>query len=422
MVWAYSHDIWYFLASAIVTVSLFIYGLPRRDYPTVSYFLIGTALIAIWCILSCFEILAVIPNIREGISNAMYLSISFTCVLWFLFSLSFTRRQSWLSYRIQLLLCLIPTITTILALTNSMHGWMFGDSQISFETGNMVLIKEYRTWFWIHTVYSYSIVILGSGFIISFVLDKDRVSRRQGYIMILGAVFPFIANLMFLRFRAQFMYLDMTPVAMTCACVFFAWGLFKYRLFDLLPLARSTAFGLIDDPVFILDTQTRVVDCNSAAVLFLDSPRDEFINQPFTQLVSLPTNILEPDSPSSIEISQPSEHGPEYYFIRSKSILTIKQEHLGFLVNVTDITPLKRNETALRRAKEQAEEATQFKSDFLATMSHEIRTPMNGVLGFTSLLLDTRLDNEQRNYVDTIRKSGKTLLNLIDDILDFFKN
>ena len=358
---------------------------------------------------------------REGIGNAMYFSISFTCVLWFVFSLSFTRRQNWLSFRNVALLCLIPSITTILAMTNPYHGWMFGESQISFDTGNLVLIKEYRTWFWIHTAYSYGVVVLGSFYIISFVLAKDSVSRRQGYIMIIGAIIPFVANLLFLGFRDQFMYLDMTPVAMTCACVFFAWGIFKYRLFDLLPLARSTAFDLIDDPVFILDTQTRVVDCNPAATEFLDKEREEFINHPFTTLIALPTNILEPDTPSYIEFSQPSEHGPVYYSIRAKRMLGIKKENLGFLVNLHDITSLKLNESALRLAKVRAETATQFKSDFLATMSHEIRTPMNGVLGFTSLLLDTHLDNEQRNYLDTIRKSGKTLLSLIDDILDFSK-
>lgn len=100
--------------------------------------------------------------------------------------------------------------------------------------------------------------------------------------------------------------------------------------------------------------------------------------------------------------------------------LTNEEGEVKKLVAIqSDRSAAKEFESRLVRAKDAAEAADRAKSEFLAVMSHEVRTPLNAVIGFTGLLMDSRLTDQQRDYLKTIQSSGESLLSLVNDILDF---
>jgi PAS domain S-box-containing protein len=181
--------------------------------------------------------------------------------------------------------------------------------------------------------------------------------------------------------------------------------------------------------LMIVDLASRITYANAGLCAQMGYTRAELIGREWRdfQAEDTPPKLLA-DMVTTVRSGQPwrgdwfnKRKSGEVYPVRG--IITPVKDDEGrlacFVSALEDATQDKKIESALREARDRAEAGDKAKGQFLAMMSHEVRTPLNGIVGFTGLLLDTPLTTEQRDYAQTIRMSGETLLQLTGDILDF---
>jgi len=249
---------------------------------------------------------------------------------------------------------------------------------------------------------------------------ESRWDRAGRWLLLAAFGFGFVLNALQALNLSPTPGINYAPIFAPFTFGLVAVALIRGRLLDLAPVARTALIESLDELLIVIDADDRVVDLNRAACVALGTAPEKAWGEPAEALLG--------QWPAVVDCLRSGGRGPSevrrgaaVFELTQMPVIDRRQRPQARILVLRDITARKRDEEALRCAKEAAEAGNEAKSRFLATMSHEIHTPMNGVMGFTQLLRTTQLDAEQREYVNLIEQSGQSLLLIIDDILDYAK-
>jgi PAS domain S-box-containing protein len=337
-------------------------------------------------------------------------------------ALQYTGAERWITRRNLILAAIIPILVLALVWTNPYHKLIWTATRIDTENGVGVVGADFGPALFLMVGYSYLALFLASVIMLRWLGESPPIYRRQGAALLLAALAPWLANIAYWGFGWRpFPNLDLAPFAFTITGLALAWALFRFRLFDIVPVARSAVIESMSDGVIVLDAQNRIVDLNPAARIIAGRRAASLIGQSAAAIV--PERFRDvPEARETITLGV--EDAARYYDLQISPLRDLRGRMNGRLVVLRDVSERIQAETELQQAKEAAEAANRAKSTFLANMSHELRTPLNAIIGYSELLEEEAHSQALEDFasrLERVRRAGWHLLDLINTILDLSK-
>ncbi|MCD6332119.1 MAG: PAS domain S-box protein, partial [Bacteroidales bacterium] len=413
------------LLLAVVSVVMVIIGwVNRRSIAGNSYFFLMLTM-TLWMIFYSSGLLVQDVNAYRVLMVIEYLTIVALPFFWLIYALTYTQVQGWNSPGMISILILPPLVLFAMAALDVAPNLLFNHHRFFGLSTPYTWDFERRAWTFIHIAYSLTYFIIGTVLVIRHINRNPKMDMRQSVLLSLGVLVPWIGNITFIFRVSPIEKLDLAPFAFVLSGSLLAWGLFYKKFLNLISVARQVILERMADGLIVLDRNDWIVDINPAAQSILRISALRAINTPAVSIMAPYPDLIDNIRYPTRRHQEVSIHhaDKQFYFDLSISpLIDNKGSLVGKMLILHDITSLKLTELKLKKAKNRAEEADTLKSAFLANMSHEIRTPMNAIVGFSNLLNDPAISEEERaEFIQHIRNSSNNLLQLIDDIIDISK-
>jgi signal transduction histidine kinase/ActR/RegA family two-component response regulator len=301
------------------------------------------------------------------------------------------------------------TIVLATVMTCERHGLYYSSIEYEVRPNGRVALILGKGPFYILWM---ALLFLGAVIYLTIALIErkkgSRIAKMRMNFIFLAVAMPIVAVIGFIMLSPR--YFDPATLAMTMSEVCFLIAVKKYGLLDTLELAQEMIINETKDGLVVVDnTRSVILYANPVAQELLKRANETQKNLDLEQFSEVKEMLYELDG--------------RHYEIRVSEIRqnSKKGDVQGYIAWIFDMTFIDKYTSEMVQLKESSEKASQAKTDFLAHMSHEIRTPMNAIVGYSELALRTKDESLMRGYIRNIKESSRTLLHLINEILDISK-
>jgi PAS domain S-box-containing protein len=341
---------WYsivLLATALMAVAVAWRAWRYRRAPGAAYLFVMEVAAAVWSVTGAFEAAATDLGAKVLWSQLSYLGIGATPPSFLLFALDYSHHGRRLRPRLVALIYLCPSLTFLVAATNGVHHWLW--PTVTLDPLRNVAYYGHGPWWWAQVVYYYTLSVWGLGTLLAALFRSHRYYRSRLALLIIAALLPVIGNLCYAFDLLPLRGYDWTPVALAVTGGAMLWGVYRQRIFDLLPVARTLLFECLGDGVLVVDAAGRIADANASAQALLDTGGAALVGRAARDvLASWGAEIpLQCDEPTAVEAAL-GRRELRLMDVRVSPLVSRSGERIGRLVVLHDITERKRAEEALR--------------------------------------------------------------------------
>ena len=334
------------LIPAVLTVAI----LRHRPNLGALSFSILMAAVSLWAFVALFEVGA--PDLQTKIFSYQikYIFIVIVPLAWLIFTLYYSNHIRILKRHHIILLLIVPVLTLVLVATNSFHHLMFRRFEMVTADGLSLIYPHFGPLFWVHTLYSYLVLLTGFIFLIKHLIDFPSHYRHQVAVLLIGGMTPWIANIVFILGIGKFAYFDFTPVAFTISGMAFMWGISRYQLLDIIPIARDLIIQNMYDGIIVVDDNENVVDINQTALTLLKVPATGVVGARAEHIISWWSTLKR--YPESFEkgqfpVIELELNGRPHLLQLRRAPIRVHDKSLGHVLTLHDVTAAQSAQRAL---------------------------------------------------------------------------